>query len=524
MPRRPVAVQYQEGHAFAVDYRDWGYDTRGPRDRRASDDTPSSERGSTGEIERLRGRRTGAHRADGDPEAEPPRIGYATLSEFRSAYRGRRRQEDTPPATDRPYGRRSARERWEERADESRDLRPEVNTTEWTREAYTGEWSRSDYADPPAYTDRSDFTGQWTTGEASTAQWVKPESFDDERPRRSSRRSESRGETRGESRREWRGEERGETTSAGRWDTGRRSYDPPASSIPASAMPSSSMPLSSIPSSSVPASGLPGRYDELPSRFSDRERDEDDFDRPSWAAGRDTSPTGRRRRSWQDQIEPRWDNDEGEPEPDDIEPRSGVGGGSGREKFETRWTAGELDDETSVRLSRDDPRWVGIPSSAPRSPAVAYPDEMRGRVPAPRSAPPLDRGFTSRQRAAAPAFSRRASVVEVADDDDELLEDAPRGTTAGAILATLAFYAVPLVIFVVYTFTIGSADRTQAFNSLVGATGRFGAALALSVVVAVFIRWLSATWRSVSVGLAAAVVGGGLSTVVLSVISGQPLG
>jgi hypothetical protein len=517
MPRRPVAVQYQEGHAFAVDYRDWGYDTRGPRDRRASDDVRPSERGSTGEIERLRGRRAGAHRADGDPETDPPRIGYATLSEFRSAYRGRRRQEDTPPATDRPYGRRSARERWEERADESRDLRPEVNTAEWTREAYTGEWSRSDLADKPEYTDRSDFTGQWSTSEASTEQWVTPRSYDDgsERPSRSERRGESRRERRVEER----DAGRAETTRADRWDTGRRSYDPPASSIPASAMPSSSMPSSSIPSSSIPASGLPGRYD--------RDRDEDEYDRPSWGVGRDGSPTGRRRRSWQDQIEPRWDTDETETEIDDTAPQSGVGGGGGREKFETRWTAGELDDETSVRLSRDDPRWVGIPSSAPRSPAVAYPDELRGRIPAPRSAPPLDRsldrGFTSRQRAAAPAFSRRASLVEVADDD-ELLDEAPRGTTAGAILATLAFYAVPLVIFVVYTFTIGSADRAQAFNSLVGATGRFGAALALSVVLAVFIRWLSATWRSVSVGLAAAVVGGGLSTVVLSVISGQPLG
>ncbi|MEH1126271.1 hypothetical protein [Micromonospora sp. CPCC 206061] len=505
-----------------MDYRDWGYDTRGPRDRRASDDARPSERGSTGEVERFRSRRAGAHRAEGDPEAEPPRIGYATLSEFRSAYRGRRRQEDTPPATDRPYGRRSARERWEEPADESRDLRPGVNTAEWTREAYTGEWSRSDYADQPTYTDRSDFTGQWSTSEASTEQWAAPTSYDDGAARPS--RSERRGVSRRERRTEEPGAGRGESTRAGRWDTGRRSYDPPASSIPASAMPSSSMPSSSIPSSSIPASGLPGRYD-VPSRYADRDRDEDEYDRPSWGGGRDRSPTGRRRRSWQDQIEPRWDTDEAETEAgsDDIEPRWGGSGGSGREKFETRWTAGELDDETSVRLSRDDPRWVGIPSSAPRSPAVAYPDEMRSRVPAPRSAPPLDRGSALRQRAAAPAFSRRASLVEVADDD-ELLDEAPRGTTAGAILATLAWYAVPLVIFVVYTFTIGSADRAQAFNSLVGATGRFGAALALSVVVAVFIRWLSATWRSVSVGLAAAVVGGGLSTVVLSVISGQPLG
>jgi hypothetical protein len=38
------------------------------------------------------------------------------------------------------------------------------------------------------------------------------------------------------------------------------------------------------------------------------------------------------------------------------------------------------------------------------------------------------------------------------------------------------------------------------------------------------VRWVSKTWRSISVGLAAAVVGGGLSTVLLSALSGQPLG
>jgi hypothetical protein len=61
-------------------------------------------------------------------------------------------------------------------------------------------------------------------------------------------------------------------------------------------------------------------------------------------------------------------------------------------------------------------------------------------------------------------------------------------------------------------------------GSLSGGLTRFAAALAVSLVVAVLLRWVSNTWRSVSVGLAAAVVGGGLSTVLLSAISGQPLG
>lgn len=457
MPRRPVAVPYQKGHAFAVDYRDWGYDTRLPRERRPGDDVRPDDRGSTGEVVRYRsGGRGGAHRADDDPDFDPPRYGYATLSEFRAAYRGRRRREDTSPADDRPYGRRGPRERGRYRDD---DPRAEAYTAEWTREAYTGEWTRDSYtAEPP----RSGYPDGWSRdGDRGAA----PDPWD-ERSRR-------------------------ERRSRGRDDE----WPPPVDPLPSSG----------IPTSSLPSSAVPDRYD-----------------RPEWTAGREPDPLRRRddddaqpprgRRSWQDQVEPRWPSEESQ--------------------FETRWTAGELDDETSVRLSRDDPRWVGIPSSAPRSPAVAYRDDtggLRARVPGPRSAPPDDQMRYDRRRPMPPEYRGRSSLVEMSEDDllrsdREQADEAPRGGVLAAVMATLAWYVVPVLFFGVYTFTAGNADRGQALNSLLASGGRFAAALALSVVVAVLIRWVSASWRSVSVGLAAAVVGGGLSTVLLSAISGQPIG
>ncbi|MEJ3742374.1 hypothetical protein WEI85_03640 [Actinomycetes bacterium KLBMP 9797] len=464
-----------------MDYRDWGYDTRVPRERRPDDVVRPDDRSSTGEIARYRGdRRGGAHRADDDPELDPPRIGYATLSEFRSVYRGRRRREEAP-ADDRPYGRRGdARERW--RDGENPDPRPEVNTAEWTREAYTGEWSREAYPE------------DWSRATDSTAE---------RRPARDAW-AEPRGRRAGD-------DDRAGPRSRERADD----WTPPRALPPASGIPSSAIPTSSFPASAVPSSAVP-----------------DGYDRPSWAVGRgrtdrprpgaddDSPPRGRR--SWQDQIEPRWAADEAPVEPQWAADET---------QFETRWTAGEMDDETSVRLAGDDPRWVGIPSSAPRSPAVAYRDEdddPRARVPSPRSAPPGDRGRFDRQRPAPSSYRSRPSLVEVAEDDllqeNELADGGRRGSVPAAIMATLAWFTVPVLLFAVYTFTIGSANRAQALDSLIGSGGRLAAALAFSVVVAVLIRWVSTSWRSVSVGLAAAVVGGGLSTVLLSAISGQPIG
>jgi hypothetical protein len=45
----------------------------------------------------------------------------------------------------------------------------------------------------------------------------------------------------------------------------------------------------------------------------------------------------------------------------------------------------------------------------------------------------------------------------------------------------------------------------------------------LSMLVAVGLRWASGSWKAASVGLAAAVMGGGLATVLTSAITGQSL-
>ncbi|GAA2033267.1 hypothetical protein GCM10009779_17860 [Polymorphospora rubra] len=211
------------------------------------------------------------------------------------------------------------------------------------------------------------------------------------------------------------------------------------------------------------------------------------------------------------------------------------------------------DDEfwSGARLAEDDPRWVGTPATAPRSPAVSFPGTTQSpdALPDEPGAGPRT-GVTipeqSRGRRAATAGSpgrstatRTATTRRPATRDDGLLDPDPGGAVA-SVLYTAAWYAVPLLFFFVWMLTLDNAapvgcvadaagggcasPRTNAVGSLLDGAPRFGAALATSLGVAVLLRWASGTWRAVSVGLAAAVVGGGLSTVLLSAITGEPLG
>jgi hypothetical protein len=614
-----------------------------------------------------------------------------------SIYRGRRRQQDDAVADDRPFGRRSARTRWQQGEEDSTGTfsryeepddrggrhasgwSPEVaptsgwtpsaaptsgwvgaaGTSEWTREAYTGEWTRGD------------FTGEWhrDTGEPITP----------------SRSDGARGAVPG-----------GRRRAAPDW---RELPDEPSAYDQRPAVPPQRDSFTDT------SEWTPTRGEQTGEGQVSRPQ------RPEWAVGLDPSSTGRRRRSWQDQTEARWPStrsgaDRAE-EPSGswsssapVSGLSGTSGWSGRaevsrgEEPAARWS-GARGQQPEARLSDDDPRWVGIPSSAPRSPAVAFPDEpdfdyddrpgargtptafrdgdrpsvprtygddapttyravsparveapttdwvppvaapgsergiaeapSRARVEAPTdwvppvaapgsergiaeapprarveaptdwvppvAAPGSERGIAeapSRARVEAPtdwvppvaAPGSERGLVEVpprtgaASDwrapatvagpepavaqapsravtapagwrapaadagreralgsavrrvatPDELEDEyirAPGGVMA-AVVATLAWYAVPLLLFAVYTIVQG--EESQVLGSLSGGLTRFAAALAVSLVVAIFLRWVSSTWRSISVGLAAAVVGGGLSTVLLSAISGQPLG
>lgn len=187
---------------------------------------------------------------------------------------------------------------------------------------------------------------------------------------------------------------------------------------------------------------------------------------------------------------------------------------------------------SGTRLSGDDPRWMETPPTAPRSPAVAY------SAPRPRTAP--------RRRPVEPAPSTLRRQVETIGGgswgrrlEDDLLDPDPGGPLR-PLVYTAACYLVPAVLLVVgllflsgqppagcvTDITGGGCDspRAHALESLLSAAPRFGLAMVSSLVVAVLLRQVGTTWRSATVALAAAVVGGGLSTVVISAVTGKPLG
>ncbi|MCI4063371.1 hypothetical protein MRQ36_12600 [Micromonospora sp. R77] len=193
---------------------------------------------------------------------------------------------------------------------------------------------------------------------------------------------------------------------------------------------------------------------------------------------------------------------------------------------------------SGTRLAGDDPRWVDAPSSAPRSPVVAY------TAPRPVAAPRRRVGPAGTGRGAAGASTR--SRTEPAGGgswsrriEDDLLDPDPGGPLR-PLLYTAACYLVPAVLVFGWLLTLsgqappgcvtdvtgGGCDspRAHAFDSLVAGAPRFALALVSSLVVAVLLRRVGTTWRSATVAVAAAVVGGGLSTVMISAVTGQPIG
>ncbi|XVV12759.1 hypothetical protein ACQP2X_49650 [Actinoplanes sp. CA-131856] len=111
---------------------------------------------------------------------------------------------------------------------------------------------------------------------------------------------------------------------------------------------------------------------------------------------------------------------------------------------------------------------------------------------------------------------------DLLDPDDE--EDAEEsGGPLAAVGYTLVWYGVPVVLFVLYMVVSGGGAQTHALDTLAKAAPQFGISLILSVLVAVGLRFISHSWKAISVGLAAAVVGGGLATVLASAITGNSL-
>ncbi|SCG48074.1 hypothetical protein [Micromonospora halophytica] len=191
---------------------------------------------------------------------------------------------------------------------------------------------------------------------------------------------------------------------------------------------------------------------------------------------------------------------------------------------------------SGTRLAGDDPRWMDPPSSAPRSPAVTY------SAPRPRPAP--RRRLEPVAPMGAPSWRDRVESVGGGGVwhrrlEDDLLDPDPGGPLR-PLVYTAACYLVPAVLVFLWLLTLdgqapagcvtdisgGGCDspRAHAFGSLVAGAPRFGLAFVSSLVVAGLLRRVGTTWRPATVALAAAVVGGGLSTVMISAITGQPIG
>ncbi|MBL7261427.1 hypothetical protein [Paractinoplanes lichenicola] len=111
---------------------------------------------------------------------------------------------------------------------------------------------------------------------------------------------------------------------------------------------------------------------------------------------------------------------------------------------------------------------------------------------------------------------------DLLDPDDEEGEQESGGPLA-AVGYTVIWYGVPVVLFVAYMLVVGTGAQGHALSTLAKAAPQFLVSLVLSVVVAIGLRFVSHSWKAISVGLAAAVVGGGLATVLTSAITGNSL-
>ncbi|HWG99389.1 MAG TPA: hypothetical protein VNV66_08710, partial [Pilimelia sp.] len=169
---------------------------------------------------------------------------------------------------------------------------------------------------------------------------------------------------------------------------------------------------------------------------------------------------------------------------------------------------------------RRDPAADRHPAPSPVGPGAARPVSGGRLVDAVTGA---KRGPTSRHRS--------GSADEEAESD-------PGGYLA-ATLYTVMWYAVPMVLWVLYGVTLNreaaaasctdellpcEPPRSGVLDHVWEKLPVLGATLAVSVLVALLLRRLSGTWKATTVGFAAAAVGGGLATVGFSVITGQPLG
>jgi hypothetical protein len=215
-----------------------------------------------------------------------------------------------------------------------------------------------------------------------------------------------------------------------------------------------------------------------------------------------------------------------------------------------------------ARQEADDDGWIELPPPSVSLPPVVPPSAPARSRPAARPQPGSPRFTTTRAEAApipapAPATTPRSWAAggrpgvrprprpeprprrDEADNEYDEYDEYDDGPGSGYLVTamlTAAWYAVPMALWVVYALTLGStpqpncldpagdpcgAPRAEALGTLAGAVPRLGTALGVSLVIAIAMRWANTTWRTLTIGFAASVVGAGIATVIFAAI-GQP--
>lgn len=130
----------------------------------------------------------------------------------------------------------------------------------------------------------------------------------------------------------------------------------------------------------------------------------------------------------------------------------------------------------------------------------------------------------------------RASV-SLADPTGPRADDRPAGRgVPRTVCYTAGWYVVPVLVLFGWVLTRDNSvpagcvtdaagrgcesERAEAVASAAAALPRLGVALGVSVVAALVLRRVGRGWRTASVGLVAALIGGGVTSAVLHLTSG----
>jgi hypothetical protein len=131
-----------------------------------------------------------------------------------------------------------------------------------------------------------------------------------------------------------------------------------------------------------------------------------------------------------------------------------------------------------------------------------------------------------------PEPRRHSDLVHVPYPADDEVEST-RGQLA-SLLMTVVWYATPIGLYLLWALTLGGAadancvddagnpcpaPQDAAIATITDSAPRLVTALALSLVVAIVIRWITGAWRATTVGFASSVVGAGIATVIFSVLA-----